>query len=96
MVSLFNEIVNEKLMIRRISIAFANLTKKGEVKENYQLDLFSNKEIDLTKENEENNVQEIVINIKKKYGKNALLRGIDLLDGATTIERNKEIGGHKA
>ena len=41
-------------------------------------------------------VQKTIINIKNKYGKNAIIKGMDLMEGATTIERNNEIGGHKA
>ncbi len=98
-ISLFNEITDNKLTIRRIGIAFLNLKKKDEVdnlKTNIQLDLFNHQAIDLEKEKKDEDVQKAVLRIKNKYGKNALLRGIDLLDGATTIERNNEIGGHKA
>ena len=99
MVKLFNEIAIDGLTIRRIGIAYANLKKKDEFKNkknNIQLDLFTSSEVDLSKEEEENNIQGTIINIKNKYGKNALLRGIDLMEGATTKERNNEIGGHKA
>ena len=41
-------------------------------------------------------MQEATLSIKKRYGKNALLRGLDFADGATTRERNQQIGGHKA
>ena len=41
-------------------------------------------------------MQEATLSIKKRYGKNALLRGLDFTDGATTRERNQQIGGHKA
>ena len=44
----------------------------------------------------ERRMQEATLSIKKRYGKNALLRGLDFADGATTRERNKQIGGHKA
>ena len=99
LVSLYNEIVKDKLTIRRISIAFLNLKKTSEIENNdinIQMDLFNQKSTDLSKEKEENDVQKAVLKIKNKYGKNALLRGIDLVDGATTRERNNEIGGHKA
>jgi DNA polymerase V len=43
----------------------------------------------------EKKVQEAVINIKKKYGKNAVLKGMNLEEGATTVLRNRQIGGHK-
>ena len=44
----------------------------------------------------EKKIQEAVIEIKKKYGKNAVLKGMNLEEGATTASRNRQIGGHKA
>ena len=44
----------------------------------------------------EKNLQQAIIGIKSKYGKNSVLKGMDLEDGATTIERNGQIGGHKS
>ena len=44
----------------------------------------------------EKKLQQATLQIKKKYGKNAILKGMNLKEGATTIERNKTIGGHKA
>ena len=41
-------------------------------------------------------MQQAMLEIKKKYGKNAILKGMNLQEGATTIDRNKQIGGHKA
>lgn len=43
---------------------------------------------------EENNLQNAMLKIKEKYGKNAILKGMDLEDGATTMDRNRQIGGH--
>ena len=67
-----------------------------------QLDLFT----DFTEDNEkkqqdeklerEKKMQEAVLSIKKKYGKNAILKGLNFQEGATTKERNEQIGGHKA
>ena len=47
-------------------------------------------------ESKEKDVQNTIINIKNKYGKNAIVKGLDLLDGATTIDRNNQVGGHRA
>ena len=47
------------------------------------------------KEKKEKRLQETMINIKNKYGKNAILKGMNLEEGGTTIERNIQIGGHK-
>ena len=44
----------------------------------------------------EKKMQRAILDVKKRYGKNALLRGVDLEEGATAISRNKQIGGHKA
>jgi len=66
-----------------------------------QLDLFSNLDeknnnLDYNREvlKEENNLQNAMLKIKEKYGKNAILKGMDLEDGATTRDRNRQIGGH--
>ena len=72
-----------------------------------QLDLFSGgllsddtKEKDMQKEKEhlekEKHLLEAMLSVKSKYGKNAILRAADLQEGATTIDRNRQIGGHKA
>ena len=68
-----------------------------------QLNLFTDYEEENKKKKEiekilekEKKSQEAIISIKKKYGKNAIIKGMDLEDNATTIERNKQIGGHKA
>ena len=103
--NLYDRIVNPLLLVRRINIAVCNLVdeyvEKDKV-EYQQLNLFldNKKEIDLkikSKEEEkvERNVQRTIIDIKKKYGKNAILKGMNYIDGATTIQRNLQIGGHK-
>jgi DNA polymerase V len=84
---------------------FGNLLNETETKEKSkfeQINLFTNYEkvdIERKKENEklqnEKKIQKTIIEIKNKYGKNAILKGINLEEGATTIERNNQIGGHK-
>ena len=103
---LYKKIVDTKLLVRRISLTVTGVideTKKDLIKDYQQFDLFSNtvEQEKLKKENildEENDLkmQKAVIDIKKKYGKNAIIKGMNLLEGATTIERNNEIGGHRA
>jgi len=63
-----------------------------------QLDLFSDENQDNTNPDiaKEKNIQQTILNIKKKYGKNAILKGLNYKDGATAKERNEQIGGHKA
>lgn len=84
---------------------FGNLLNETETKEKSkfeQINLFTNYEkvdMERKKENEklqnEKEIQKTIIEIKNKYGKNAILKGINLEEGATTIERNNQIGGHK-
>ena len=103
---LFDEIVDPKLLIRRLNICANNITRESEYKEKaepLQFDLFSDgeqqlKEAVLKEEQlkKERRLQEAVIEVKHKYGKNAIIKGTNLQEGATAIERNKQIGGHKA
>ncbi len=102
---LFDKIINPFLLVRRINIAVCNLLNEDCVskkKEIYQFNLFSdmeedneNKKRELLDEKIENKIQRAVIGIKRKYGKNAILKGMNLEEGGTTIARNNQIGGHK-
>ncbi len=101
---LFDRIVNPDLLIRRIYVYANNLVKENEVKPKVkiqQFDLFSNneKKIEeeqkrLEKEKDDKKIQSVMLDIKKKYGKNAILKGMNLEEGATAMERNAMIGGH--
>ncbi len=100
-VDLFYKIVDKELSIRRVTITANNVIFKEFFTENTykQLDMFL--DLDSLKEKEvelerERRLQETVIQLKNKYGKNAVLKGMNLEDKATTIDRNKMIGGHKA
>ena len=85
---LYDRIASKELMVRRVTLSANNL-----IEERYeQYDLFTAPE-DLAKERK---LQEAMLSIKMKYGKNAILKGVNFEDGATTIERNNQIGGHKA
>lgn len=98
---LYDRIVNKSLLVRRITIAACKLQREKDIRENQveQLDLFTDYE-EKNKQAEtlakEKKMQEAVLSIKKKYGKNAILKGMNLEDGATAKERNRQIGGHKA
>ncbi len=102
---LYDSIVNNKLLIRKINMCVGNLSNETDIKEESkyeQVDLFTNYEEVERKRKKENKklqnerkIQKTIIDIKNKYGKNAILKGMNLEDGATTIERNKQIGGHK-
>ena len=98
---LYDKIIDKSLLVRRITIAVCKLQKEKDVINNQieQLDLFT----DYQKKNKqeenlakEKRMQEAVLSIKKKYGKNAILKGMNLEEGATAKERNSQIGGHKA
>lgn len=97
---LFERIMNKNLSVRRINISVNNLKNEEEdKKENrfQQLNLFTNCEETVEnqkKEKKENNLQRAIITIKNKYGKNAILKGMNFVDGGTTIERNGQVGGH--
>lgn len=86
---LFDRITDQKLTIRRITLSANRVTQDEGF---FQVDLFT----DTKKLEKEKQLQEAMLGIKKKFGKNAVLRGTNYLDGATMRERNEQIGGHKA
>lgn len=103
---LYDRIVDSNLLVRRITVTANNLIDESKAKkqESYeQLNLFTDYEADKEKKAEEEaklerekSMQKAMLNIKKKYGKNAILKGMNLQEGATAKERNEQIGGHKA
>ena len=98
---LYENIINDKLLTRRINITANKVIREEEAnKKNSfeQINLFTNyEEINKKRaqEEKEKNLQYTMINIKRKYGKNAILKGMNLVEGGTTIERNRQVGGHK-
>ncbi len=101
---IFDKIVNNSLLIRRINITAGNTITESEYKassEIVQLDIFS-PERDMAAEAErdarerESRIQHALLDIKDKFGKNAIVRGMDLEENATAIARNGQIGGHRA
>ena len=104
-IDLYDRIVDKKLLVRRINISADNLVNEYEAKDEkiyHQFDLFSDSTIaddekknDIIDEKEERKIQEVVLKIKNKYGKNVILKGMNLEEGATTIDRNKQVGGHR-
>ncbi len=96
---LFDKIINKDYKVRRINISACKLISKEDRKEKHleQLSLFiepAKQEKQRKEENKENTLQQTILELKEKYGKNSILRGMNLEQGATTIERNKQIGGH--
>ena len=87
---LFDRIVMKGVSVRRIYINANNLKKESETYR--QLDIFT----DVKEEEQEKNLQKALLEIQDKYGKNAILKGTNFLDGATTRDRNSQIGGHRS
>ena len=81
-------LIKENYKIRRINVSFNNVHKKRFE----QLDIFGKVEED----NKELKIEKTINNLKKKYGKNSILRGVSYLENANQINRNKMIGGHNA
>ena len=102
---LYDKIVNPILLVRRLNVTACNIVNE-EYKESKpiieQIDLFTNyeevskqKEKSLKDEIEEKKIQKALLNIKKKYGKNSILKAMNYEEGATAKNRNLEVGGHK-
>ena len=106
MIGLYDEIVNPSLWIRRINIVANNLREENTLleEESYeQMDLFTDyaaleqkRKTEEAERKRERKMQQTMLEVKKKFGKNAIIKGMNLEEGATTIQRNKQIGGHKA
>lgn len=105
-VQLFERITDKELLIRRLTICANHIIpeQQAQKKESYrQMDLFSdyNAKGEVTEATDEDSekekrLQQAMLDIKKKYGKNAVLRGTSFQEGATARDRNGQIGGHKA
>lgn len=103
---LYDRIVNPNLLIRRLNLTANHVVSEqsAQKKETYeQLTLFTDYEAreqqrraEETGLEKEKKMQQAVLDIKKKFGKNAILKGMNFEEGATTIQRNSQIGGHRA
>ena len=104
---LYDRIVNPDLLVRRINLTACKVVDESEAKQNSvageQLDIFTDyAELERKRAEEkaalerEKNMQKAVLELKKKYGKNIILKGMNLEEDATARERNAQIGGHKA
>ena len=104
-ITLYDSIIDKDLLVRRVTISAINILSEEMIKEKQkpeQLNLFTDiaemeKERFAEKEadEKEKRLQQAILHVHKKYGKNALLKGTNLLDGATMRERNEQVGGHK-
>ena len=104
--ALFERIINRDLLVRRVTIAVSHLQAADEVcnePPHKQLDLFTDYTVQAAEAaalnahlEKEKSLQQTMLTIKEKYGKNAILKGTNLQEGATGQSRNRQIGGHKA
>ena len=103
---LYDRIINPGFLIRRIYISANHVADENTAANTpafEQLDLFTDyarleqeREEEEAKRKRERKLQEAMLDIKKKYGKNAILKGANLVEGSTVIDRNRQIGGHRA
>ncbi len=106
MLELFDRIADPKLLIRRVNLVAARVADERRLKIKpvvKQLDLFTDHEAEekrLAQEEallrRERSCQQAVLEIRRRFGKNAILRGMNLQEGATAMDRNRQIGGHRA
>ena len=86
---LFERISDEALLSRRLNITANHVIHEGDVSE-------ENREAEEKSLEREKSRQKAILSIKNRYGKNAIVKGMNLQEGATAMERNRQIGGHKA
>ena len=98
---LYDRIIDKRLLTRRINVTANNIISEEQAEKDNsfeQIDLFTDYS-EVKKKNEkekkERNLQRSILDIKKKFGKNAILKGMNFEEGGTTIERNEQVGGHK-
>ena len=103
-INLFDRISNPILLVRKLNLSVNKLISEDNKKNQKvieQIDLFTNyeerekrKKQEIINETKEKEIQKVMLEIKNKYGKNAILKGMNIIEGATTMERNQQIGGH--
>lgn len=103
---LYERIVDKNLLVRRVYVTANRVVDEHTVSnqtEFTQMDLFTDyqalaekQKAEQTRMEKERRLQEVMLSVKKKYGKNAMLKGTNLQEGATMIDRNNQIGGHRA
>lgn len=101
----YDRVVHKELLIRRVNVTACDLVSETEIPEDKpeQLDMFTDyaalkreKQARQLAEEKERRLQNVTLAIQDRYGKNAMLKGMNLMEGGTTIARNGQIGGHKA
>ena len=105
---IYDRTVDKNLLVRRFNVAVMHLVSEEEARkmqesQTEQLDLFTDYEAEDKRRQaeeagleKERKVQQALLDIREKYGRNAVVRGLSLQEGATAIERNRQIGGHRA
>ena len=104
---IYDRIVDKSLLVRRFNIAVMHIVPEAEAKQSeeipVQMDLFTDyealerqKRAEEAELEKERSMQKALLSIKDKYGKNAIVKGLNMQEGATAMERNKQVGGHKA
>ncbi|MBQ5970224.1 MAG: DNA methylase [Clostridia bacterium] len=98
-VHLYNRIVDPALLIRRINVTANHVTRASDAQRPVQLSLFDDAKQTCRQEKDrrkERSRQQVILELQARFGKNAVLKGMNYLEGATTIARNNQVGGHKA
>ena len=93
---LFDKIINPELLIRRIYITANHVKYYFEKKPLHQLSIFTDYRKKKSEDERSTRREQAILEIKSRYGKNAILRGLNFEKGATQIDRNNQVGGHKA
>ena len=105
MMELYDRIVSPDLLVRRMYVVAAGLIRESDIpaESPLQLDLFTDyetlsrrKEAEAAADAREKRLQEAVLNLQERFGKNAMLKGMNLEEGGTTVQRNGQVGGHRA
>jgi DNA polymerase V len=99
---LFSRIVNPQFLVRKINLSAHNLQPAGNfIQQQEEIDLFAEEKLQSSEQatinrKKEEKLQQAVVELQQKYGKNSVLKGMNLEEGATAMDRNRQIGGHKA
>lgn len=102
LMELFDRIVDPNLLVRRLTVNANHILREGQAERSQpyeQMDLFGNAEARNAQKaacQREKSRQKAILHLQKRYGKNIVLKGMNLWEGATAMERNRQIGGHKA
>jgi DNA polymerase V len=105
MMELFDRITDPELLVRKITIGANHVLRESDVPEAplEQPDLFTDyealereKQAENAELEKERRLQEALLSIKKQFGKNSILKAMNLQEGATAKDRNQQVGGHKA